>query len=196
MTRVLLATEGPVDEVVVRAVCAHALGCAVEDIDPKKFPARGIAQVLRLLPDTVRAAHFGYYDLLIVHGDADDSPDHDGHAVFTESCRTCQMAQRVETTLAEIPPRPGTRSLAWVLAVPRESTDAWLLWGRDDGDPAVSEAVRRHEAKIRVFGKEKHGHTTKAEALVPHLLKRLAAGEKPPASLARFLDALVGHRVL
>src|SRR5262245_30685197 len=58
--RVLLATEGESDQVVAQVLIRKANPEA--EIVPKSFPARGIQVVLRLLPDTVRAAHFGFFD--------------------------------------------------------------------------------------------------------------------------------------
>lgn len=53
MPRFLLATEGPVDELVLSALCVEWRDLAAADIIMKLFPARGIEQVLRLAPDVV-----------------------------------------------------------------------------------------------------------------------------------------------
>ncbi|HSN98799.1 MAG TPA: hypothetical protein VLS89_10960 [Candidatus Nanopelagicales bacterium] len=166
----------------------------MNDVEARKFPARGIAQVLRLLPDTVRRAHWGYFDVLVVHGDADDSPEHEQHSAHVDGCHTCLMIQRIEATLATMSPRPNQEALLWALAVPRQSTDAWLLWARDDGDPAAVEGLGRHGVKAKVFGKESYGHVAKAEPLAARLIERLQAAEVPPPSLARFLRALEAAR--
>lgn len=41
MPRYLLATEGPVDEVVLRALCVEWRGLAENEIDLKQFPSSG-----------------------------------------------------------------------------------------------------------------------------------------------------------
>jgi hypothetical protein len=69
--RILLATEGESDEIVAGALIRRFHPAAA--IDPKRFPARGFPTVQRLLPDVIRAAHFGFYDLLAVHFDLDDT---------------------------------------------------------------------------------------------------------------------------
>ncbi len=184
MSRFLLATEGPVDEVVIGALCAEWRQLAAADIVMKQFPARGIAQVLRLAPDIVRAAHFGYYDVLLIHSDADATPDHvDGH--HERQCRVCQLRAMVDTTLERVGTRTGMAPLSVVLAIPKQTTDAWLLWGRDNGDGRSVEEIDRHEVKKRVFEGARFNHRARAQAIVPSLLMRLRA--KPlvsPPSLA------------
>ena len=184
MPRVLLATEGPVDEVVIGALCVEWLQLDAADITMKQFPARGIAQVLRLAPDIVRAAHFGYYEILLIHADADATPDHvDGH--HEPRCRVCLLQAMIETTLERVGVRPGSAPLTVVLAIPKQTTDAWLLWGRDNGDGRRVEGIDRHEVKIRVFEGARFNHQARAQALVPSLLMRLRAQDVvSPPSLA------------
>jgi hypothetical protein len=43
------------------------------EVHPKRFPSRGIDVVKRLLHVVIRAAHFGFYDLLLIHFDLDDT---------------------------------------------------------------------------------------------------------------------------
>ncbi|EYF07665.1 hypothetical protein [Chondromyces apiculatus] len=100
MPRFLLATEGPVDDVVLGALCATWCGLAAADIDRKVFPARGIEQVLRLVPEVVRAAHFGHYDALLIHADADETPEHVmGHQ--EPRCRVCMLQALVRHTVKD-----------------------------------------------------------------------------------------------
>ncbi len=189
MPRVLLATEGPSDEVVISALCVEWRACTKDDLTIKRFPARGIAQVLRLVPDIVRGAHFGYYDLLVVHADADATPDHvTGHDA--PACRTCILGKAAYTTLAGLPPRDGMAPLSVAIAIPKQTTDAWLLWGRDDGDAGKLEMLDRHEVKRRVFGAAMAGHAKLARALIPALLTRIRAAEPLPPSLSRFRGSL------
>lgn len=192
MPRVLLATEGAVDEVVIIALCRARLGCSTEDIVPKRFPARGIVQVLRLATDVARAAHFGYYDILILHADADDTADHAAHGAAAphSGCHLCALEERVEMTLRALEPRQGVAPLSVRYAFPKQSTDAWLLWGRDGGDAADMEQASRHLVKERLFGRTKFGHADQARTLVPPLLARLRRGEQGPPQLMAFVSAL------
>src|SRR5262249_31628210 len=149
----------------------------------KQFPARGIDQVLRLAPDIVRAAHFGYYDALLIHADADATPDHvAGHQ--EQRCRTCMLQAAVDATLKRVGARRGMAPLTVLIAIPKQTTDAWLLWGRDDGDGRMVEEIARHELKRRVFEGERFNHHLRAQAMVPSLLSRLRAEDQaPPPSL-------------
>lgn len=192
MPRVLLATEGAVDEVVITALGRARLGCSTEEIVPKRFPARGIVQVLRLAPDVARAAHFGYYDVLILHADADDVGDHAAHTVSApqSGCHLCTLQSRVEVTLNGLAPREGVAPVSVRYAFPKQSTDAWLLWGRDGGDAVAMERFFRHHVKEQVFGRTKFGHDEKARQLVPSLLARLRRGEQGPPHLMAFVSSL------
>lgn len=190
MPRLLLAAEGPVDEIVLRALCLEWREFAANDIIIKQFPARGIAQVLRLAPEIVRAAHFGYYDVLLIHADADATPDHvAGH--HEPRCRTCMLQSVVDTTLERVGARSGMIRLQVVLAIPRQTTDAWLLWGRDNGDGKRVEEIPRYEVKRRVYEGERFNHHVRAQAIVPSLLSRLREkGLAPPPSLAALHSSL------
>ena len=184
MPRFLLATEGPVDEVVLSALCVAWRGLTLDDIGLKQFPARGLAQVLRLAPDVVRAAHFGRYEVLLIHADADATPDHvPGHQ--EPRCRTCILQATVETTLGRVGAREGMAPLTVILAIPKQTTDAWLLWGRDNGDGRRVEEIPRHDVKHRVFGGERFNHHARAKAMVPSLLLRWREKDRvPPPALA------------
>jgi hypothetical protein len=190
MPRFLLATEGHVDEVVLSALCVEWRGLAANDIELKQFPARGIDQVLRLAPELVRAAHFGYYDVLLIHADADATPAHvAGHE--EPRCRTCMLRTMVDTTLERVGGRQGMAPVTVVLAIPKQTTDTWLLWGRDNGDGKRIEEIARHEVKHRVFEGERFNHRVRAQAMVPSLILRLRMKELvPPPSLAALLRAL------
>ncbi len=177
------------DETVIEALCIRSRHPTEDEITRKSFPARGITQVFRLLPDIVRAAHFGYYDILVLHADVDNTPNHvPGHE--NAECRGCMLTATVQSATHALGPRTGMGPILTVLALPRQATDAWLLWGREDGDGAKLEAMDRHHVKHLVFGDTKYGHTAMAVELVKPLLARLDAAEVPPPSLYGFLARL------
>ena len=62
-----LAAEGSSDEIVAEHIIRHVDVNA--RLTKKTFPARGFQVVRRSIPTVVRAAYFGYYDILIVHFD-------------------------------------------------------------------------------------------------------------------------------
>ncbi len=95
------------------------------------------------------------------------------------------------STLEAVGTREGMQPLSVVLALPRQTTDAWLLWGRDDGDAEAVERLSRHEVKRRVFGEARSGHVDRARQLVPALLERLRSVESTPPSLAMFRKELM-----
>lgn len=183
MSRFLIATEGPVDEVVIHALCEA--WCAPSAIDEKRFPARGIEQVMRLVPDIVRAAHFGYYDVLVIHADADATPEH-VHGHDEADCRTCRLRTKVSLVLEQVGSREGMAPLLVVVAIPKQTTDAWLLWGRDNGDGRRVEQMSRHEVKARVFEGARFDQVARARVLVPSVLARWTseAPMRPPSLVA------------
>jgi hypothetical protein len=190
MPRFLLATEGPVDEIVLSALCMEWRALASTDIVMKQLPARGIEQVLRSAPEIVRAAHFGYYEVLLIHADADATPVHvAGHQ--ESQCRTCKLQAMIDMTLACLGARSGMAPLMVILAVPRQTTDAWLLWGRDNGDGSRVEEIVRHEVKCRVFEGQLFNHQARAQALVPSLLSRWRSKDLvPPPSMMELYVSL------
>jgi hypothetical protein len=151
--RILLAAEGESDEVVgerlLRNIFPHA------EIQPKRMPARGIAVVMRLLKDIVRAAHFGHFDLLVVHFDLDDTLV-DNHEHVTESERWLEIRKNIDHLLTNELKNKGNRTspLQAVLMAPAQSTDAWLRWALMDGDGKKWENKDRHALKREVFGNE------------------------------------------
>ncbi|MBI5496666.1 MAG: hypothetical protein HY904_16720 [Deltaproteobacteria bacterium] len=183
--RVLVAAEGPVDEVVL-GMLRQRVGA---EVTYKTFQSRGIDQVLRLATDVVRAAHFGGFDLLVIHADADDSPPHQPAHVEAR-CRVCRLEACVATAMPTLRDIGRASPLRTVVAVPCQSTDAWLLWGRDDGAPTAVEQRHRHDVKRALFGERKSGHEAAALGWVGQLRDRLDRGEMPPEALQRVVLAV------
>ena len=184
MATVMLATEGPVDEVVLTELLVGLLGVAHDDVTSKRFPARGIQSLTRLLPDVIAAAHWAGHHLLIVHADIDDSPSHEDAHVEPD-CRRCQLEAIVAAKMLDVKPRAGA-PLRIALVLPRPTTDAWLLWGRDDGDRVRIESTDRHLIKRKIFP-QRYATVDRARELAPTMLTRLESGELPPPSLAAAL---------
>jgi hypothetical protein len=184
--RVLLATEGDSDEVVADRLVRHL--CLGAQFDPKRFPARGFPVVRRLMPDVVRAAYYGFYDLLVVHFDLDTTLPA-GFQCVVESPRWQEIRSLIDATLASLPDirRPGP--LVAVLMAPCQSTDAWLTWGRDNAKGRDWEARSRHELKHRLYGLPPRKIVEKSRKLVEELLAQMQASDQWPQSLRDFVGA-------
>jgi hypothetical protein len=186
--RILLATEGESDEIVARRLLERVYSNSV--VQPKRMPARGIAVVLRLLPDIVRAAHFGHFDLLVVHFDLDDTlPENALHS--GDSPRRQEVASQISTTMRSLRSSGGrTDSLTAILMTPAQSTDAWLRWALLDGDGKKWENKDRHAMKRAVFGDPPRKIIETAVAFADRLIVQMAECDTWPRSLRDFLDEL------
>ena len=187
--RILLATEGESDEVVgkrlVRSIFPHS------EIQPKRMPARGIAVVMRLLKDIVRAAHFGHFDLLVIHFDLDDTFV-DAHQHVTESKRWLEIRKEIDDLLLNQLKNKGDRTapLQAVLMAPAQSTDAWLRWALMDGDGKKWEKKDRHALKREVFGNPPRKLIQTATVLADRLIVQMTECQHWPRSLRDFQGAL------
>lgn len=185
--RILLATEGDSDEAVAEGILRSLRPDA--NIDPKRFPARGLSVVLRLLPDTVRAAHFGFYDLLIVHADLDDTLPA-GASTVQESPRWRELESLLTATLVSLPNCNRPKPLLWTLMTPDQSTDAWLCWGCEGGNGREWERKSRHDLKARLYGTPAIGMVQQARGFTQSLLAQLAGNPHRPLSLGEFIADL------
>ena len=187
--RILLATEGESDEVVAERLVRNVIPDAV--IQPKRMPARGIAVVLRLLKDIVRAAHFGFFDLLILHFDLDDTLL-DTHQHSSESRRWFEIQDQVAGVLKDLSANTAGRAkpLETVLMTPAQSTDAWLRWAVMNGDGKRWEKKDRHELKIQLYGNPPRGLVKKSLSYVDRLVHQMTECDQWPRSLRDFHDAL------
>jgi hypothetical protein len=185
--RILLATEGESDEVVaqglIRALCPDA------QIEPKRFPARGFPTVRRLLPDTVRAAHFGFYEILVVHFDLDDTLPA-GAPNLTASLRWQAIRSLVDSTTTTLRDCKRPAPLRTVLMTPLQSTEAWLCWGQEGGTGTDWESKDRHALKTRLYGQPPLGLIEKAQTYTESLLGQTQTNPSHPLSLSDFLKVL------
>lgn len=101
--RVLLAAEGPTDEVVAKSIIRRFLPSA--EIVPKRFTSRGLVVVRRSIPALVRAAHYQLYDLLVIHFDTDDTLRGAWRHV-SESSRWQEAQAKIESVLP-LPDHPS-----------------------------------------------------------------------------------------
>lgn len=187
--RILLATEGPTDEIVASAIIRRVLPDAI--IDLKKFAARGIPVVKRGAPGFARAAHFGHHDALVIHFDLD------GHAHGTEGlpsgvARHVAIDDAVCRTLDSLPDAGRASRVRVVYMTPIESTDAWLQWALENGDGTEWEQKNRHYLKRLVFGDPPRGFIRKTQEIIPELLMRMSASDAWPNQLTAFEEALRG----
>ncbi len=185
--RILLAAEGESDEVVAQALIRMLLPEA--QIEAKRFPARGFLTVRRLLPDTVRAAHFGFFDVLVVHFDLDNTLP-PGAQDLTASPRRQDIRSLVDSTITTLRNCNRPAPLRTVLMTPSQSTEAWLCWGQEGGVGTDWEVKDRHNLKNRLFGHPPLGAVEKARAYTQSLLVQIENNPSRPVSLNDFLTAL------
>jgi hypothetical protein len=187
--RILLATEGESDEVVADALLRNIFGDP--EIQPKRMPARGIAVIQRLLTDIVRAAHFGHFDLLVIHFDLDDTLA-EAHQHVHESLRWATIRKEVDTVLTGLAGTAGRLApLNAVLMAPAQSTDAWLRWALLDGDGKKWEQKHRHTLKRAIYGNPPRRLVERARVYASRLIVQTAECPSWPRSLRDFHDALI-----
>jgi hypothetical protein len=186
--RILLATEGESDEIVAERLLRKVFPDS--QIQPKRMPARGIAVVRKLLTDIVRAAHFGHFELLVVHFDLDDTwPEPCEHV--EESERWLEIRKEVDNLVAQLRNIPGRASpLHTIFMAPAQSTDAWLRWALMDGDGRKWERKDRHTLKRELFGNPARKLVEKASVYADRLLVQMKECNQWPRSLSDFHSAL------
>lgn len=185
--RVLLATEGPSDEIVAQRLIHHALDSSI--IECKKFVARGFQVVKRSVDAIVRAAHFGHYDLLAIHFDLNNTVQ-PGFASVSESVRWQEIDTAARQILANLPHAHRDRDLQIALITPCQATDAWLAWARENKSGKQWERRSRHELKRKLFGNPPRKVVEKADTLGAELVAQMDANEDWPQSLRDSLDAI------
>ena len=189
MERILLATEGPSEDAIGEILLKHFLGGVT--VDRKRFPARGIDIVRRAVPNLVRAAHFGYYDLLVIHFDLDDSVNTDIGMDISASPRWQEIEQAVADGRSNCRPIMRVRDVEVVFMAGCQSTDGWLCWGRDGGDGRQLERMSRHTTKEMLYGRPPRSVTDKAKGFTQQLITRLdTQDDKWPVSLRFFIGQL------
>jgi hypothetical protein len=185
--RILLATEGESDEIVAQRLLIRSFPAAT--IEPKRFPARGFPVVLRLLPQIVRGAYFGHYDLLVVHFDLDSSLSPPFREV-NQSGRWQEIRSNIDMVLSQLKPIGRESPLHSCLMTPCQSTDAWLAWAEENGVGESWEEQSRHELKHKLFGNPPRQIRKKAEALAGKLIAQMSSNASWPKSLVNFVEGL------
>jgi hypothetical protein len=186
--RILLATEGESDQIVAERLLLKVLPNS--QIQPKRMPARGIAVVKRLLRDIVRAAHFGHFELLVIHFDLDDTwPQPCEHV--QESERWLEIRKQVDNLVVQLGNLSGrTSPLHAIFMAPAQSTDAWLRWALMNGDGRKWERKDRHTLKRELFGNPPRKLLEKASVYADQLLAQMQKCDQWPRSLSDFHAAL------
>jgi hypothetical protein len=187
--RILLTAEGESDEIVAARLVQNVFPDA--EIQPKRLPARGIVVVRRLLTDIVRAAHFGHFELLVVHFDLDDT-FLDVHQQVGESERWLAMRNEVDDLLTKLLTNTAGRKapLHVVFMTPAQSTDAWLRWAVLNRDGKRWESKGRHTLKRELYGNPPRGLVRKCVAYVDRLIQQMVECGQWPRSLRDFQDAM------
>jgi len=186
--RILLATEGESDEIVAERLLRSIIPGS--QIQPKRMHARGYGVVRRLLADIVRAAHFGHFELLIVHFDLDDTLL-ESHEHVQESERWVEIRNEVDKLLSQLGSTAGRVSpVHAIFMAPAQSTDAWLRWAMMDGDGSKWETKDRHTLKRAVFGNPPRKLVEQARVFADRLLVQMSECGQWPRSLRDFHNAL------
>lgn len=184
----MIAAEGDSDEIVAQAIVRFKY--PQSHIVNKVLPARGFYVVLRSCDLIARAAHFGLFDLLVVHFDLDASL---GSAPFNakSSVRIQKVADALEATIAILPNLPGRAAdLKVALMAPLQSTDAWLAWG-EIGGRTNWERKDRAQLKSMLYKSPPRGVIEKSKTYAAKLVVRLRVDEpRAPLSLRSFLKQL------
>lgn len=197
--RILLAAEGPSDEMVARCLIEHYLDQV--EIVPKKLPGRGLPALRRFASDCVRAGHYGRYELLVVHFDMDDTlPDGATHP--DQSSRWRDIMSRIDATLNNLLRGRLRIKLRVVLMTPKQATEAWLSWARDNESGRKRERMDRWALKRELFGDPPRSVVKKAQTLAGGLIGQMRENDDWPVTLRWFVDDLTdaassgigGHR--
>jgi hypothetical protein len=185
--RVLLATEGPSDDVVIKSILTGIFGLV--QIDTKSFTSRGISVVMKAVPNVVRAAHFGYYGILVIHFDLNGTHNISRDQDVTIATRRIEVEKIIVETKKELRSIPRAYDTSILLATPCQSTDAWLCWGNEGGKGVEWEKIERHSCKTRLYGDPPRSTTEKALQYVPNLISRATQeSEAMPISLRTLLS--------
>ena len=187
--RILLVAEGGSDEVIAEAILRWKYPTAT--IDRKGFPARGFRVVHRSTKTVARAAHFGHYDLLVVHFDLDDSLVSDPFDP-TRSVRIQAIRDIIEQTFDQLPAAGRSCRSRCSLMAARQSTDAWVAWGSAGGIGCEWEKKDRRQVKAMLYKSPPRNMIEKATEYAPGLLERMRteAHDQWPASLLAFFQSL------
>jgi hypothetical protein len=187
--RILLAAEGESDEIIASRLVLNVFPKA--EIQPKRLPARGITVVRRLLTDIVRAAHFGHYEVLVLHFDLDDTLL-DVHQHVAESDRWQAIRKEVDDLLNKLLVNNSGRKapLHTIFMTPAQSTDAWLRWAVLNRDGKRWERKDRHTLKRDLYGNPPRGLIRKCVAYVDRLVQQMHLCDQWPRSLRDFQDML------
>ena len=185
--RILLAAEGPSDEVVARCLIEHYLDQV--EIVPKKLPSRGLRALRRFASDCVRAGHYGHYELLVVHFDMDDTlPDGATHP--DQSNRRREIMSRIDSTLDDLPRGQLRDKLKVVLMTPKQATEAWLSWGLENESGRKREGMDRWVLKRQLFGDPPRRVVDNTQTFAGSLIDQMQENDDWPVTLRWFVDDL------
>ena len=184
MIRALIATEGPSDEPVAEHLVRRSFSSLDLEIDRKRFPNRGIEVVQKLLESIICAAHFGYYDLVVIHFDLDDTVDPERESIV-ESERWREIDEKSRETLGDLPDAGRRKELRIALMAPCQTTEAWLAWGLENEDGRLWGKVDRKKLKRKFYD-----HTKRTESVAPDLIAQMDTNDDWPPSLRLFVDQL------
>lgn len=185
--RVLLATEGESDEIVGEHLIWRSSSSAA--ITKKNFATRGFYVVRRSISLCVKAAHFGHYDVLVIHFDLNNtlSP---GFKSVKDSKRWQDADERLQETMKSLPSADRERQLVTIFMTPCQSTEAWTDWGLHGGDGQLNERKDRKLLKRELYGNPPLGICDKTREYVPKLAAQMDSNDEYPISLREFMSNL------
>lgn len=189
--RVLIATEGPSDEIVSTSIIRSQIGDC--EIVKKRFAARGFGVVKRSITTITKAAHFGGFDLLVVHFDLNGSAAVRSVDCVLRSPRHVEIREAIANAQANLQPvaqRPTPVNVA--LMAPAPTTDAWLSWGTTGGKSGPSfEQMNRHTLKSSLFDSPPVAVVEKTNQMIEPLEQSMESSESDwPHSLRCFVNQL------
>jgi hypothetical protein len=128
--------------------------------------------------------------MLVIQFDLDDTINLKVASDYAASVRWQDIRNGVAERLRTARKIPRMRPVQVALLAGCQSTDAWLCWGNEGGDPKKWEMTPRSEAKERLYGTPPRGAIIKSEAYVQNLLNRMATDPVWPGSLRFFAEQI------
>ncbi len=127
--KIAVVSESPADEAAVKILIDAIVGTA-SDLVPVRTRPNGWARVFGLLPNIVRALHYGTdVDALVVVVDSDESPvhqeTHEARGDKNLECRLCRLRATVAESLSRVTAVPNRATLKTALGVAVPAIEAW-----------------------------------------------------------------------
>lgn len=189
MIRIMIATEGKTDETVCEEILRdNFVEC---DIQRKRFTSRSFQTVLKATPQIIKAAHYGLFDIVVIHFDLDSTLRNGDLRNLSASDRWVAFWDKAKAEIARLNEVPARRErLKYVLMTPHESVEAWLAWGAAGGNGTSFELMARKTLKTGLYGDTPFPTDQQISELTQSLIQRLSRDRQWPLTLRRFIHDL------